>query len=127
MNGIDIFQAFGGKGLFEIFPANTINAMPGELLTPLIDKEPALELGLWGDTVFSDIELEQMTGFGLKLYNPKPITFAQDTEGFLTGIKIVDIQRCNFTGPGAGVIKQVKQGVIPEALFSFQIDRLKDF
>ena len=56
MNGIDIFQTFWGKGLFEIFPADSVDTVAGELLTPLIDKEPVLELGLWGDTVFSDIE-----------------------------------------------------------------------
>ena len=62
MNWIDIFQTFWRKCFIEIFPADSVDTVPGELLTPLIDKEPLLELGLWGDTVSSDIVLEQMTG-----------------------------------------------------------------
>ena len=119
MNGIDIFQTFGGKGLFEIFPANAINTMPGELLTPLIDKEPVLEQGLWGDTVFSDIELEKMAGFGFKLYETEPIPFAQNTESLFRGVKIIEIQGCDFTGPGPGIIEQMEQRIIPEPFFSF--------
>jgi len=126
MNGIDIFQTFGGKDPFEIFTANAINAMPGELLTPLIDKELVLELGLWGDTVFSDIELEQMTGLGFKLYETESIAFSQDTERLLNGIKIIEIQGCDFTGPGAGIVKQMEQRIISEPFFPFQINRLKD-
>ena len=57
-------------------------------------------------------------------HNFRPLA---DAEGFLVEIKIIDIQVCNFGGPGAGIIKQVKQGVISEAFFPFQIHRFKDF
>ena len=38
VNGIDIVEALWGKGLFEILPANAVNAMSGELFSPLIYK-----------------------------------------------------------------------------------------
>ena len=78
VNGIDILEAFGRKGLFEILFADAIDAMASEFLPPLIDKEPVLLWGLWGDTIFSDIELKQMTGLGLKLYEPEAIPLSQD-------------------------------------------------
>ncbi len=79
MDRIDVFKPFGRKGLFEILPAYAVNAMASEFLSPLIDKEPVLILILWGDTVFSDIELKQMTGLGLKLYKPEPISLSKDS------------------------------------------------
>ena len=78
VNGIDILEAFGRKGLFEILFADAIDAMASEFLPPLIDKEPVLIWGLWGDTISSDIELKQMTGLGLKLYEPEAIPLSQD-------------------------------------------------
>ena len=42
MDGIDVFQAFWRKSLFKILFADTVDAMTGELLSPLIDKEPVL-------------------------------------------------------------------------------------
>ena len=58
MDGIDILETFRRKGLFEIFPADAVDAMAGEFLPPLVDKDPVLIWGVRGDTVFSDIELE---------------------------------------------------------------------
>lgn len=55
MDGIDILETFRRKGLFEILFADTVDAMAGEFLSPLIDKEPVLIWRLWRDTVFSDI------------------------------------------------------------------------
>ena len=92
----------------------------------MIDKEPVLEQRRWGYTVFSNIQLKKMTGFGLKFYETEPIPFAQDTESLFKGVKIIEIQGCDFTGSGAGIIEQMEQSIIPEAFFSFQINRLKD-
>ena len=39
---IDVIQAFGRKGLFEILFADPVNAMTGERLPPLVDKEQVL-------------------------------------------------------------------------------------
>ena len=124
--GIDVLEAFGRKGLLEIFFAYAIDAIAGEFLPPLIYKEPVLIWVLWGDTVFSDIELKQMTGLGLKLYDPEPIPLSQDGQSPFVRVKVVQIQRCQFTGPGAGVIEQMKEGIIPEPLFRLQINSVKD-
>ena len=58
MDGIDILETFRRKGFFEILPADAVYAMASEFLPPLVDKDPVLIWGVWGDTVFSDIELE---------------------------------------------------------------------
>ena len=100
MDGIDVFKPLWRKGLFEILFADTINAMTGEFLSPLIDKEPAFIWRLRRDTVFSDIELKQMTGLGLKLYKPETISLSQDSQGPFLRVKVVQIQRCHFGGPG---------------------------
>ena len=100
MGRIDVFEAFGRKGLFEILPANTVNAMTGERPASLIDKDPVLIWRLWGDTVSFDIELKQMTGLRLKLYKPELISLSQDSESHFLAVKIIQIQRCYFSGPG---------------------------
>jgi len=79
MDRIDVLETLGRKGLFEILFADAINAMACQFFTALIDKEPVLIRRLWGDTVFSDIELEEMTGLGLKLYEPEPVSLSQDS------------------------------------------------
>ncbi len=100
MDGIDVFKPLWRKGLFEIFFANTVDAMTGEFLSPLIDKEPVLIWGLRRDTVSSDIELEEMRGLRLKLYKPELISLSQDSESHFLTVKIIQIQRCYFSGPG---------------------------
>lgn len=124
--GINILKPLGRKGFFEILPADAVNAMTSEFLPPLIDKEPVLILGLWGDTISSDIELKQMTWLGLKLYKPEPISLSQDSQSRFLRVKVVQIQRCHFGGPGPGVIEQMKERIIPEPLFRSQINGVKD-
>ena len=65
--GVNSLEAFFGKGLFEIFFADSINAMACQFFTVLIDKETALIRGIWGHPVFGDIELEKLNGFELKI------------------------------------------------------------
>ena len=100
MDGIDVFKPLWRKGLFEILFADTVDAMAGEFLSPLIDKEPVLIWGLWRDTIFSDIELKEMSGLRLKLYKPELISLSQDSESHFLRVKVVQIQRCDFSGPG---------------------------
>ena len=78
-NGVDILEAFGGKGLFEIFPAYAVDAIAGEFLSPLIEKEPVSVHGFWCYAVFSDICLKKMAGLGLELYEPEPAPLSQDS------------------------------------------------
>ena len=105
MNGVDVIQAFGRKGLFEVFFADPVNSMTGERLPSLVDKESVLVQRLRRDTVLSDIELEKMTSFCLDLYNPEPIPFSKDHHCFVLGVKVVEIQRGHFGGPGPGIIE----------------------
>ena len=123
---IDIFEAFGRKGFFEIFFADTVDAMTGELFSPLVDKKAVLIGRLRGDAVFSDIELEERTGLGLDLYNPKPVPLSQNSHGFVLGVEVIQIQRGDFGGPGGGIIEQMKEGVIPESLFCLQLNSMED-
>ena len=46
MNGVDILETFGRKGLFEILSADTVNAMTGQSLSSLIDKKTVFIKGL---------------------------------------------------------------------------------
>jgi len=78
-NGIDILEAFGGKGLFEIFPADAVDAIAGEFLSPLIEKEPVSVHRFWCYAVFPDIGLEEMAGLGLERYEPEPVPLSQDS------------------------------------------------
>jgi hypothetical protein len=39
MHGMDVFEAFRGEGLLEVFLAESIDAVSGKFLTALIDKE----------------------------------------------------------------------------------------
>jgi len=42
MDRVDVIQAFGRKGFFEILFADPVDAMTGERLPSLVDKEDAL-------------------------------------------------------------------------------------
>ena len=126
MNRIDVLQPFGRKGLFEILFADAVDAMAGKLLPPLVDKEPFLVWGLRGDAVFSDIELEELTGLGFNLYDPEPVSLSQDRKGLFFGVEVVQVQRCHFGGSGGGVIEQMKESIIPEPLFRLQVNGLEN-
>jgi hypothetical protein len=71
-----------------------------ECLPPLIDKDTMVVRGLWLRAVLVDIEAEKPRGFRFERYEPEAIPFAQDGQGFLWGIEVVEIERCDFTGPG---------------------------
>ena len=126
MNRLDIFEAFGGQCLEQVLFADPIDAVPAELLTPLTDKDAVLIDGLWGCSVFADIQLKESTCFLFKLNDPEPVSFAQDGQCVLLGIKVIQVQCCDLTGPGTRVIKQMQKGVVPESLFSFEVNGLKD-
>jgi hypothetical protein len=126
MDRIDVFKPLGRKGLFEILPADAVDAMTGEFFSPLIDKEPVLIWGLWRDTIFSDIELKEMRGLWFKLYKPELISLSQDGQSHFLRVKVVQIQRCHFGGSGTGVIEQMKERIIPEPLLRPQVNGVKD-
>jgi len=69
---------------------------------------------------------EKLRGPLLEFYEPEAVSLSQDGEGILLGVEVVEIEGGDLGGPGARVEKEVKQGVIPEAFFSSEVDRLKD-
>ena len=78
MNWIDIFEPFGGKCFLEILFADSVDAMTGERFSPLINKEPILAHRFWRYAILFNIDLEEMAGLGVELYEPEPIPFTHD-------------------------------------------------
>lgn len=100
MNGIDRFKAFWRQSLDEVFAADAIDAVAGELFFSLVDKEAIFIRGLWGRPVFFDIEFEQLRGFGVELYESESIAFSKDGQAVLLSIEVIELKGCDFTGPG---------------------------
>jgi hypothetical protein len=101
VHGIDRSETFGRQGCGEIFSAETIDAVAGEFLTALIDEEALLEGRLWGWPESRDVELEELIGFGFQLDEAEAVALAQDGEGFLLGVEVVQIKGSDFRGSGA--------------------------
>jgi hypothetical protein len=125
VHGIDMLQPFRGQCLREVLFADAVYAMPGEFFSALTDKEAVLIEGFWHCSIPVDIAVKELDGLVFQFYEPEPICLAQDGQCFLLGIEVVEVEGCDFTGPGAGVKQQMKEGVIPEALLSFEIHSLK--
>ena len=41
-----------------------------------------------------------MSGFRLKLYESEAVSLAQDGQGVLLGVKVVELEGCQFSCPG---------------------------
>jgi len=95
-----MFQTFGREGSGKVLFTDAIDAMAGEWFSPLIDKEAIFIRRLWGCAVFPDVECEQLRGFRLKLYQSEAVSLAQDGQGVLPGIEVVELEGGDFTGPG---------------------------
>jgi len=126
VNRIDGFESLRGEGHGEVFSTEAIDPEAGEFLSPLIDKEALLVGGLWGWPESIDVELKEVSGFGLQLNEAEAVAFSQDGQGFLLGVEVVQVQSGHFTGPGAGIKKEVEEGIIAGAFFSFKVDGMKD-
>ena len=63
VNRIDGLKTLRRQGLVEIFSANAVDAVPGEFLRSLTDKDSMLIRRFWIDPVFLDIELKELGGF----------------------------------------------------------------
>jgi hypothetical protein len=101
VHGMDDLEAFRGQGHGEVFSAEAIEAVSGEFLTALIDEEALLKgrLGRWPES--SDIELKELSGFGLQFDETEAVSFSEDGEGFLLWVEVVQIKGSDFTGSGA--------------------------
>ena len=105
----------------KVFFAQAINAVAGELSAALIDKEPVLIGGFCFETIFGNIDVEQPDGFGLQFNLTEAVAFAQDREGLMVGIEVVEVQGCDFSGPGAGVIEQLQEVVVTHTQGIFKV------
>ena len=98
---IDDLEAFRGQGYGEVFSAKAIDAVAGEFLTALIDKEALLVGRLWGWAESSDIELKELSGFRFQFDEAEAVAFSEDGEGFVLGVEVVQVEGGDFRGPGA--------------------------
>jgi len=57
----------------------------------LIDEE-ALLIGGLGVVESSDIELKELSGFGLQFDESEAVAFSEDGEGFLLGVEVVQVK-----------------------------------
>jgi hypothetical protein len=101
VHGIDRSETFRGQGQSEVFSTESIDAVAGEFLTALIDEEALLKGWLWRWPESSDIELKELSGFGLQFDESEAVAFAEDSEGFLFGVEVVQVKGGHFRGPGA--------------------------
>lgn len=100
VNGIDRSEAFWRQCHGEVLFTDPIETVASELFSALIDKETVLIGRFGGFAVFADIECEELGGFGLKLDKPEAIAFTQDGQRALLGIEVIQVEGCDFTGPG---------------------------
>lgn len=105
MDRIDIDESFGRQSFFEIFFADSVDAMTSEFLPSLVDKKPVLIRRFWRDAVSSDVELKEMAGLGFDFYKPKPVCLSQNRHSLVLGVEVVQIQCGYFSSPGAGIIE----------------------
>ena len=96
------------------------------LLTEPIDSVAVLIKGLGGAAIFLDVETEELRGPLFQVYEPEAVPFAEDRQGVMLGVEVVEIEGGDLGGPGAGVEEEMKKDIVPEALFSPEVDRFED-
>ena len=62
VNWIDGLKTLRRQGHVEIFSAKAIDAVPGEFLRSLTDKDSMLVGRFWSNPVFADVKLEKLSG-----------------------------------------------------------------
>jgi len=100
VNGINRSETFRRQGSDEVFSTEPIDAVAGEFLTALIDKEALLKGRLWGWAESRDVELKELSGFGLQFDEAEAVAFAEDGESFLLGVEVVQVESGHFRGSG---------------------------
>ena len=100
VHGVDDLEALGRQSQVEVFSAKAIDAVAGEFLTALIDKEAFVKGRFWGWPESRDIELEELSGSGFQFDEAKAVAFSQDGEGFLLGVEVIQVKSGHFRGPG---------------------------
>ncbi len=82
VHGMDDLEAFRRQGYREVFSTEPIDAVAGEFLTALIDKEALLKGRFWGRTESRDVELKELSGSGLQFDETEAVAFARGWRGF---------------------------------------------
>ena len=90
MHRPDVFETFRRQRFAEILFADTRDAVSGKFLASLTDEETLPVWGLWGDSVFLDIERQELRCFSFERYDPKAVPFTQDGEGIFPGVEVVE-------------------------------------
>jgi hypothetical protein len=122
---VDAFESLRREGYGQVFSTKAVDPVSGELLTALIDKEALLIGGFWGWPESGDVKLKEVGRFRLQFDEAEAVALAQDGEGFLLGVEVVQVQGGHFACPGAGIKEEVEERIITKAFFSFKVDGLK--
>ena len=101
--------------------------MAGKFFVALIDKQSLLVKRFWVHAILSHINFKQMASFRCQFNLSVAIAFAQYGQHFSMGIKVIQIQGCQFTGAHAGVIKQLQDTIIAQSLGFFEINGVEYF
>ena len=89
VHGMDDLQTLRRQGQVEVFSAESIDAVAGEFLTALIDKEALLKGRLWGWPESRDVELKELSGFGLQFDEAEAVAFSEDGQCFFLDFGLV--------------------------------------
>jgi hypothetical protein len=101
VHGMDELEAFGRQSQVEVFSAKSIDAVASEFLTALIDKEALLKGRFWGRTESRDVEFKELSGSGFQFDEAEAVALAQDGEGFLLWVEVVQVESGDLSGSGA--------------------------
>ena len=127
MNRIDVFKAFRTQGFLKIFFTDSVNTVSSKFCSALIDEQAMLIKRFGFNAVLVDITSDELNSSLFQFYSSIAITFTQDDQSTVLGVEVIEVKCCDFTGPSAGVLKQMKDGVITKAILFDEIDAMKDF
>jgi len=120
MGRAEMPQAFRGEATGKILLADSVDAVSGKFFSPLIDEQPVPIQRFRGPAVSVDVAVQQMSGFGPKLDLSIPVSLAEQDQDPLLGLEVLDVQGGDFRGPCTGIVKQVQQGIVTEAVGLFE-------
>jgi hypothetical protein len=101
VNGMDRSKALRRQSQVEVFSAKAIDAIAGKFLPALIEEEALLKGRFWGWPESRDVELKELSGFGLQFDEAETVAFSEDGEGFLLWVEVLQIKggHCRGSGP----------------------------